>query len=162
MSGHFQDRPHYVYLHLNDLHEVIYVGCTQDPNNRPADRDHGKRTWIEAETADVELSPAMSYEAAAWMENALIRSINPNHNHLGGRRIASDPDGRIKYVCEVAHVTRGRAQSAMRHWPKDLTDAEFKDTANRYAAAMASIQEPLRREREAAAEKRRARTRKTA
>ena len=156
MSDHFQTRPHHVYLHLDDMDRIIYEGCTQNPE-RPTDDDHGQRPWLHDETARVVVSPAMTYEAAAWTEQVLIAGVKPRHNHLSGRHIEPDLDGRIKRLCEVANVPRGRAQSVMRGWPRDLSDEDFEQCVQNYASAVASIQGSLAEERKREAAKRRAR-----
>lgn len=125
--------PHHVYVHLNAKGEPIYVGRTSDPDARP--RDDRKREWM-TDSSEVLLSPAMPFEAAMWMETALIQTMAPRHNRNRGQsnRPAAE-DWRIDRLCEAEGLDRTTAKLFIRYFPKD--EAEFEAYLAKRVAAKA-------------------------
>ncbi len=113
--SHRADLPNFVYLHFDGDGRVIYVGRTSRPQVRP--RESGERPWIASESARVELSPAMSLEAAAWVESELIRGINPKHNHINADRPSDD--WRIRRICETEDMSVADARYMARYMPTE-------------------------------------------
>lgn len=111
-------KPHHVYLHLNGAGDVVYVGRTVDPATRPFDSKD--RPWV-ATIANVEVSPAMPYTAAAWMESSLIRAIRPEHNQINGSERVAD-DWRVDYLMDAEGVDRPTATWGVRYMPTDPDD----------------------------------------
>lgn len=114
--------PHHVYVHTDKRGDVIYVGRTAHPDERPW-RDSGARPWIATESRNVEISPPMPFEAARWMERVLIDTVRPRHNQ---RRGESDErlDWRIDRIAEAEGVTRAAARFAAPYYPTDPDEFE--------------------------------------
>lgn len=127
--------PHYVYAHLNKAGAVIYVGRTSDPEHRPTDTK--RRRWIATESASVIVSPAMPFEAAAWVETEMIRAISPKRNDRSGQTLRNI-DWRIDRWCEAEGVTRADAGWAVKYAPTDPDEFEAY-LAQRKAAVAAYI-----------------------
>jgi len=106
--------PHYVYKHF-DAKGVIYVGMTSDPEGRPTDTK--RRPWIKTESKHIEVSPPMSYEAAAWVERSLIRAHNPKHNTNCGPLHIEKRDWRIDRMCEAEGLTVTQARWWVNYFP---------------------------------------------
>lgn len=116
--------PHFVYIHLDAEGDAIYVGRTCDPESRP--HDARRRPWIKTESRRVEVSPAMSFEAASWAERALIRAHLPKHNTRPGQTLneGAGQDWRIDRIAEAEGVTRATARWAANYYPTDPEEFE--------------------------------------
>lgn len=116
--------PHFVYIHLDAEGDAIYVGRTCDPESRP--HDARRRPWIKTESRRVEVSPAMSFEAATWAERALIRAHRPKHNTRPGQTLSegASRDWRIDRIAEAEGVNRATARWAANYYPTDPDEFE--------------------------------------
>lgn len=116
--------PHYVYVHLNGEYEPLYVGRTAHPDRRPWESRN--RKWIERESAEVVVSPPMSFEAASWVEAELITLAQPKHNKRPGQTLAqhASKDWRIDRICEAEGVNRASAKALVRYYPTDPDEFE--------------------------------------
>lgn len=116
--------PHYVYVHLDGEYEPLYVGRTAHPDERPWESRN--RKWIKRESAEVIVSPPMSFEAASWVEAELIALARPTHNERPGQTLAqhASRDWRIDRICEAENVNRATARSLVRYYPTDPDEFE--------------------------------------
>lgn len=125
------DLPNHIYLHLDATGRVIYVGRTARPEVRPWET--GDRPWITTESTRVEVSPPMSFAAAAWTEGQLISALNPGHNARGGDRPLS-PDWRVDRIREgEPDLTAAEAKYMAHYMPRDHDEFEAL-LAQRHAA----------------------------
>lgn len=108
--------PHHIYIHYDKSATAIYVGRTCDPDTRPHVTKN--RPWVKSESSFVEISPAMTYEAACWTEAEMIRSLRPKHNHQQGQRIINEDDWRVDEICRIENVTRATARKFLPIYPK--------------------------------------------
>ena len=133
--------PHHVYVHTDNMGVPIYVGRTAHPDTRPWDTK--RREWIKDETREVEVSPPMSFEAAAWMETTLIRGMNPKHNKRSGQ-LRPEKDWRVDRLCEVDGCTRSSARFALQYMPRerDAFEAFLVQRAENAAALAAAMAAP--------------------
>lgn len=114
--------PHHVYLHFDKAGDVIYVGCTSDPENRP--RDTRKRSWIKTESHRVEVSGPMPHAAAVWVEAQMIRHLNPKHNTQMPKPVRDELDWRAARMVEVEGCSRSDATWYVRYMPTDPGEFE--------------------------------------
>jgi hypothetical protein len=134
--------PHHVYKHFGAKGVVIYVGMTSDPSGRPTDTK--RRPWIKTESKRIEVSPAMPYEAAAWVERSLIRVHNPKHNTNCGPLHIEKRDWRIDRMCEVEGLTVTQARWWVTYFPIERVafEAALEAHMRSKAAADAGIPVP--------------------
>jgi predicted GIY-YIG superfamily endonuclease len=70
-------RPHYVYRHYDADRQVLYIGCTHNPEQRF--RTQSKAEWWPL-VADTEVIGPMPYAEALHAETWAIRADRPPHN----------------------------------------------------------------------------------
>jgi len=129
-----EQAPHHVYKHYNTGGRLIYVGLTSDPANRPTEAKG--RPWIKTESSRVEVSPAMPYDVAVWVERSLIRDANPKHNTANSAPALEPLDDRIDRICEATGCTRGAARFTSTYLP--TTEPEFTAALERRKQLAAS------------------------
>lgn len=85
------DAPHTVYLHRDRQGRVIYVGCTQNLEQRT--KAHRDRALWRAQIAFVEVDSVQpDYHRGRAREAALIRKYEPRNNRLSNPAVERERD----------------------------------------------------------------------
>lgn len=79
---YLESLPHYVYRHISEDGEVLYVGRTMDPKKRP--HESTGRAWMKEHRTKVKIQGPMSYEDACQLEADLIEFESPRFNIMNG------------------------------------------------------------------------------
>lgn len=76
-----EQRPHYVYRHYDSDGQVLYIGCTSDPDARFAAQrtNRDSKEWY-ALVAHTDVIGPMPYAEALHAETWAIRADLPPHN----------------------------------------------------------------------------------
>lgn len=83
------DTPHTVYLHIDAAGNVLYVGCTENLEQRTAAHSPHAKWWPEVATVETD-SVQPSFDAGRARERELIWRYDPPFNTWGTPHAAAD------------------------------------------------------------------------